>query len=113
MSATPLTPATVNARDSFFRAQSNSKNEPTAKPANANAAHGKMGNSQGCGLSKVWTPLMVDWSHQTSECGRQLVHKGGVSKAIAAAQMMAVKIVFRLSCVASVAPPTAAMRHAT
>src|SRR5215813_8857423 len=67
------------------------RRKPTARPANAKAAQGKRGKSQGCGSLKMWTPLTYDSRGQGRNFGRCVVQKGGVSIAtrVAAARLAA------------------------
>src|SRR5579862_8648350 len=95
MDAKPQSPASSKAADSRARAQSDSSTDPAASPTNAKAAHGKIGNSHDCGVPNVCTPSMYDSSHHVRECGRQVVHNGGVKMVIAAAQTTAVTAVVR------------------
>src|SRR2546427_344113 len=76
---------------SCFRAQSLSRNNPTASPTNAKALQGKMGNNQDCGSLRLCTPLTYDSSGQGSQRGRQLVHTNGASKETIAATPTAIK----------------------
>src|SRR3981081_1162527 len=57
ISAVPPAANKARVETSFCRAQSDAKKNPAANPANANADHGNTGNSQGCGVPKVWTPF--------------------------------------------------------
>ncbi len=44
-----------------------------------------MGNNQGCGFPRLWTPLMYDSIGHGSHFGCHVVHKGGVANEIAMA----------------------------
>ena len=81
--ATPPAPNRLTVIPGFSSAHSLNSKNPTASPANANAAQGKIGKSHGCGLSRLCTPLIYDSRNHGSQRGRQVVHSGGASIAIA------------------------------
>src|SRR5579875_929532 len=88
-SPTPPAPSSVSAFTGFLAGQSANSTIPIAKPANANADHGNIGNSHGCGVPNVCTPLTYDSRYHGIHFARQVVQRGGVSiatpSAIAAA----------------------------
>src|SRR5690349_10504995 len=75
-------PANTNVQVSRARAHSLSKAKPTARPINENAAQGKIGNNQACGVPRLCTPSMYDSKGQGSRDGRHAVHSNGVSREI-------------------------------
>src|SRR5262249_31545130 len=77
--AIPAKPSTANACPSYRFAKSVNRKNPTASPANANALHGKIGKSHGCGALKICTPFTYDSSGHGKTFGRNVVHSGGVT----------------------------------
>src|SRR5207245_4063863 len=82
---TPATPIRKKFHPSCRFANSVNNQNPTANPTNANAAQGKIGNNQTCGLSKMCTPFTYDSIAHGKNLGRQDVHSAGVKIATAAA----------------------------
>src|SRR5271163_992325 len=85
----PAPPITVNAISSRRLAKSVNRKKPIASPANANATHGKIGNSHGCGLPKTCTPLMYDSSGHGRNFGRYVVQTSGAAIATNVAEISA------------------------
>src|SRR5947208_14286612 len=85
IAASPATPINRKFQASCRFANSVNNQNPTANPTNANAAQGKIGNNQTCGLSKMCTPFTYDSIAHGKNLGRQVVHSAGVKIATAAA----------------------------
>src|SRR5580692_750274 len=86
---TPASPVTTNALLSCSRAQGEKIRNPNANPANANATQGNTGNSQGCGVPRLCTPLTYDSRYHGSQCGWCVVQRGGVTSTMKAAAPIA------------------------
>ena len=105
----PTNASSTKLNSSRRLAKSVNNQNPTANPTNANAAHGKIGNSHTCGRSKMCTPFTYDSTCHGKNRGRHVVHSAGVAIATAAAATNA-KTRFRARTATAVAepkPPTA------
>src|SRR5580704_14179268 len=87
--ATPSSPNHAITEASRCCACAVDSTNPIARPANPNAAQGKIGNSHVCGTPKICTPFTYDSSHHGSHVGRAVVHSGGVANAIDSAAAIA------------------------